>query len=72
MSARGPSFEVGLTSEAESPDWRGDTFMDLPDVLSMAERPGEAMEAAKEALSLYESKGNLVSAEKARGTLAPG
>ena len=63
---------VDLTSAAEFPDWQGDTFMDLADVLTAAERPDEAMDAAKEALSLYESKGNLVSADKARGALVPG
>jgi tetratricopeptide (TPR) repeat protein len=49
----------------------GDALLDLADVLRIAERGDEANAAAHEALGLYERKGNLVSAGRARSRLAP-
>jgi hypothetical protein len=44
--------------------------MALADVLCLAERPGEAAPLIQEAFRLYEQKGNVVSAGKARSLLA--
>jgi tetratricopeptide (TPR) repeat protein len=44
---------------------QGDALLDLADVLWLAGRGGEATEAARRALDLYERKGNLVSAQRA-------
>jgi hypothetical protein len=44
--------------------------MDLAEVLRLGENPAEARASLEEALALYERKGNLVSAERARRTLA--
>ena len=43
---------------------------DLAEVLRVAGRPEEANAAARDALRLYEAKGNLVSAESVRAQLA--
>ena len=45
---------------------RGDCLVTLAEVLATAARPDEARAALEEALELYELKGNLVSAERAR------
>jgi len=50
----------------EAPDLRGDCLVALADVLAIAARPDEARAALEAALELYERKGNLVSAERAR------
>jgi tetratricopeptide (TPR) repeat protein len=49
---------------------RPDVFMDLAEVLAIAGRTDEAIELIHDALRLYEKKGNLVSAERARRSLA--
>jgi tetratricopeptide (TPR) repeat protein len=51
---------------------QGDALLDLADVLGLAGRTDEAGEAARGALALYERKGNLVSAQRARLRLASG
>ena len=60
---------VAMTDGTQFPDWRADTLLDLAEVLRVAGRPEEANAAARVALRLYETKGNLVSADKARGLL---
>jgi tetratricopeptide (TPR) repeat protein len=60
---------VRLGEETEWLNLRGDVLLDLSEILGLAGRHGEAAAAAAEALSLYEQKGNLVSARKARGKL---
>jgi tetratricopeptide (TPR) repeat protein len=76
--------ERGATSEAEtlgrdavevgrktdSIDMQGDVAMDLSEVLSRAGRAREAREAVEEAIRLYERKGNVTSAARARTVLA--
>jgi len=60
---------VGL---GEPTDWlnlRGDTLMDLAEVLRLAGRADEAASAVEDALRLYEQKGTVVSARKARELL---
>ena len=46
-----------------------DALMDLAEVLRLAGRPDEAADAVARALTLYEAKGNLVMAERARAAL---
>jgi len=49
----------------------GDALLDLAEVLRAVGRPEEeAVAAAQRALSLYERKGNLVLAARARAALA--
>jgi hypothetical protein len=50
---------------------QGDSLMDLAEVLAMAGRGGEASQVRAEAASLFERKGNLVAAARARTELAP-
>jgi DNA-binding SARP family transcriptional activator/tetratricopeptide (TPR) repeat protein len=50
--------------------WHADALVVLGEVLRLAGRPTEAMDALEEALGLYERKGNVVSAAKARALLA--
>jgi hypothetical protein len=62
------AMEIGR--KTDSIDIQGDVAMDLSEVLGRAGRAREAREAIEEALSLYERKGNLVSAARARACLA--
>ena len=48
---------------------QGDALIDLAEVLRLAGRPAEAAKAARDALALFESKGNVVSAALARATV---
>ena len=57
---------VAILDEIESPDLHGDCLVTLAEVLAAAARPDDARAALQEALELYELKGNLVSAERAR------
>jgi tetratricopeptide (TPR) repeat protein len=50
-------------------DLHGDTLLDLGHVLRAAGRPDESRACVEQALSLYERKANLVSAEWARAFL---
>jgi class 3 adenylate cyclase/tetratricopeptide (TPR) repeat protein len=60
---------VTLAEATDDIDLHGDALMALADVLCLAERPGEALPVIKEALRLYEQKGSVVSADKARSLL---
>ena len=65
---------VELAESTDSPNLRAGTLMDLAEILRAAGRADEASAALRESLSLYERKGNLVSAARARarlGELAP-
>jgi len=56
----------------EPTDWlnlRGDTLMDLGEVLRLAGRLDEAVAAVKQALSLYTQKRNIVSTRRARAVI---
>jgi tetratricopeptide (TPR) repeat protein len=61
---------VTLAADTDDIDRRGESFMALAEVLLLAERPDEANPVIREALCLYEKKGNLVSAARARALLS--
>ena len=61
---------VRLAAETDSLDFHADVLMDTAEALRLAGRTEETVQAAGEALSLYERKENLVSSEQARGFLA--
>jgi class 3 adenylate cyclase len=60
---------VAIVESTDYLDMRGDAWMSLAEVLTRVARPGAA-EAVEQALALYERKGNLVSAARARARLA--
>jgi predicted ATPase len=53
---------IGATDERDS---QGAALLDLAEVLMLGARPDEAMRAAAEAMRIFESKGNVVSAARA-------
>ncbi len=61
---------VDMIGRTDALDYQGNAFMDLAEVLGLAGRTQEAAAAIREAVELFEEKGNLVSAERARGQLA--
>jgi class 3 adenylate cyclase/tetratricopeptide (TPR) repeat protein len=61
---------VSLLEGADTPDARGSALTDLAEVLILAGRPEEAKVPLEEALAVYQAKGHLVGAEKARGMIA--
>jgi len=61
---------VEIADRTDYISFRGDGWMRLSEVLRMAGRTDEAAAAVREALGLYERKGNIVSAERAHGELA--
>lgn len=60
---------VTLAEGTDDIDVRGDALMALADVVRIAERPSEVVPFIQQALNLYEQKGNVVSARKARALL---
>jgi class 3 adenylate cyclase/tetratricopeptide (TPR) repeat protein len=60
---------VELVSRTDWLDRHGDTLMALGEVLHLGRRKEEAAAAVDEAIKLYERKGNLVSAGRARAVL---
>jgi hypothetical protein len=61
---------VELVDRMDAPNLRGDARIRLAEVLRLADRRDEASAVTREALILYERKGNLVSAERAKALLA--
>jgi tetratricopeptide (TPR) repeat protein len=61
---------VELDEQTDYVLFRADVLLDLAEVLRLAGRPEEAEAACEEAVRLYERKGNLVAARKARAALA--
>ena len=57
---------VRLSRESDEPDSQASVLMDLAEVLDLAGRADEAAVAFEEAIELYEAKGNIVSAARAR------
>jgi tetratricopeptide (TPR) repeat protein len=60
---------VAIAERTDLLDLRGDVLLDLAVVLSSAGAQDEANASVRRALALYELKGNLVSAERARTLL---
>jgi tetratricopeptide (TPR) repeat protein len=63
---------VDLIAETDALTMRAHALMSLAQVLAATDRAEEAAECAAEGVRLYEMKGNLVAAEKARARVAPG
>jgi len=61
---------VAIAERTDLLDLRGDVLLDLAEVLRSAGAQDEANASVRRALALYELKGNLVSAERARTLLA--
>ncbi|MGZ4414456.1 MAG: AAA family ATPase [Gaiellaceae bacterium] len=60
---------VSFAAQSDFLNVHGDALMDLAEVLRLARRSKEAARALEEAVRLYEQKGNIVSAAKARSLL---
>jgi predicted ATPase len=60
---------VDLLGQTDAPVWRADAVRDHAEVLRVAGHLSEAHEKLTEALALYESKGDVPSAERARESL---
>ena len=60
---------VALAAETDFLVLRADALMDLAEVLRVAGRGDEAARCVEQALELYEQKGNVVGAERARSSL---
>ena len=60
---------VRIAEQTDDVNSRGRALMDLAEVLELAGRPDDAVAAVEQALDLFERKGNVVSAEKARTLL---
>ncbi|MDP9302249.1 MAG: AAA family ATPase [Actinomycetota bacterium] len=60
---------VSVIDQTDYIMWRGDARMSLAYVLRKAGRPGEATTMVREALQLYERKGDVADASKARAEL---
>ena len=61
---------VTLAAETDFLVLRADALMDLAEVLRLGRREGESVPVVRQALELYEQKGNVVGAERARALLA--
>lgn len=61
---------VGRSEETDDLNMRGDTLLDLGEVLSAAGERDGAVSAVEQALELYEVKGNSAGAEAARRRLS--
>jgi hypothetical protein len=60
---------VGLAKQTDYLQGHGDALMDLAEVLRLASRTEDAADAARQALVLYDQKGNLALADRARHVL---
>jgi ATP/maltotriose-dependent transcriptional regulator MalT len=61
---------ISLLADSDLLWHRGDALLDLAEVLATCGRPQESQEAVELALELYESKGNLAAANRARSLLS--
>jgi ATP/maltotriose-dependent transcriptional regulator MalT len=60
---------VRLAEGTDDINCHGDALMALAEVVRLAERPSEALPHIQQALNLYEQKGNVISAGRARALL---
>ena len=60
---------LSIVAQTDLLDLHGDVLLDLGDVLWSGGRNDEAMICVEQAIGFYERKGNMVSAESARGLL---
>jgi DNA-binding SARP family transcriptional activator/class 3 adenylate cyclase/tetratricopeptide (TPR) repeat protein len=60
---------VAFAAESDFLDSHGDALTDLAEILVVAERRDEAASALRQAVGLYELKGNIISAVRARDRL---
>ena len=60
---------VTLAAQTDFLNLHGDALVDFAEVARLTGRSGQAISAVGEAITLYERKGNLVSAAKARALL---
>jgi hypothetical protein len=61
---------VALAEATEFVDLRGESLLALAEILRLAGRNDEAADATRQALAIWEAKGNVVHAERARVLLA--
>jgi tetratricopeptide (TPR) repeat protein len=59
-----------MAGETDALNDRAKTFLDLAEVLRLAGRARESGEAVEQAIELFQRKGNVVGAKRARGLLA--
>jgi tetratricopeptide (TPR) repeat protein len=62
---------VALAAASEFVVLHADVLLDLAEVLRLADRPAEADAATAEAVAVYERKGNVAAARRARASAAP-
>jgi tetratricopeptide (TPR) repeat protein len=60
---------VGLSDSTDSPCQRADVLLDLAEVSRLSDNPDEAARAVERAVRLFDKKGDVVSAERARSLL---
>jgi hypothetical protein len=60
---------VEISENTDLLNMRGNVLMDLAEVLILSNQSVEAVPIVRQALQLYEQKGNIVSAAKARAVL---
>jgi len=61
---------VELLEQTDYLNQRADTLLDHAEVLRLGDRPSEAVEHARQAIDLYEQKGNVASKTRAESLLA--
>jgi hypothetical protein len=64
-----PREAVAFAAASDFLDTHGDALMDLAEVLRLAAQPDSAAAEVAKAVTLYERKGNVVSAARARNLL---
>jgi tetratricopeptide (TPR) repeat protein len=62
---------IAIAEDTEALEFQADAYADLAEVLSLAGRLPQAVEALGEALERYERKGDIVMAQRTRERLAP-
>jgi tetratricopeptide (TPR) repeat protein len=60
---------ITFAAESDFLNARGDALLDFAEVLEIASRPRDGLPMIEEAMELYEQKGNVVSASRARARL---